>query len=827
MKAKMRESGWKNCLLTLSGIVATTSAAHAAVPTYDLVVYGGTSAGIAAAVQAARMGLNVAIVEPTQHLGGMSSNGLGETDTGNTSAIGGFAADFYRRVGRAYGETVNEYHFEPHIAENTFNSLVSEAGVTVYRGEALPDAGGVTKTGTNVTSITTSSGLQLSGKVFVDASYTGDLMAGSGIASTIGRESNLTYGETYNGVQKSLATKNQIGPNVDPYVTPGVKASGLLPGINPTAPGSNGSADNSVQAFTYRLALTNIASNRQAWTKPANYDASQYTLMSRFITATVAANGGAVPGLTTFLKLNTIKGGKFDLNNENGVSTDFFGTSAYPAGTAAQRVAIESAAKTYELGLLYFLATDASVPKALRDEMNTYGLTKDEFTDNGGVSGQLYIREARRMIGQTVMIDKNILGTATVSDSIALGSYTMDSHNVLRYVNASGFVKNEGDVQVAVPTPYGISYGSIVPQASQASNVIVPVAMSASHIAYGSIRMEPVLMEMGQAAGIAAVNAIRGGTSVQAVNYATLQSQLQTNGAITQWNSNVPAPRFSGTLSEDFNYGTAKNRVDVVSYTTGGWSEPWGPGFDTTTGTVNLGTAAAYAKSANLNYNAPGYTNSSTIGTLVSGGASSGTSTAAGTVVSRGITGGMAGTIWISALVQQDSLSAANEDALIWLDRTAAGNSDNAGNAFIGIQGGGAIALRYAGINTLLETNGATYAANAAHLLLAKIVIDANGTTADSLQFWIDPSLTNLGTANLSIGGQNLFGSSFDGIGLSVGSNGGMIDALRISNLPDGFQQVTALPEPASVALPAFVGVWLTLGQRRHRFATTPAAAAS
>ncbi len=794
-----------SCLAISSAISATVTAAPV---NYDIVVYGGTSGGVAAAVQAARMGMRVAIVEPTSHLGGMSSNGLSFTDTGNTSAIGGFASDFYRRVGRSYSETGNEYDFEPHVAENTFDALASEAGVTVYYDQSLPDSGGIAKSGTKVTSITTTGGLQLSGKVFVDASYTGDLMAGSGISSTVGREANSQYGETYNGVQTAQAVKNQITANISPYVIAGDPSSGLLPGISTTLPGANGSADNGVQAYTYRLTLTKTAANKQAWTKPAGYDASQYTLMSRFIAAS------NITSLTSILKLSSIQGGKYDLNNQTGVSTDFIGGSiGYPTGTAAQRATIAAATQTYELGLLYFLATDPSVPQTLRTQMNAYGLTKDEFTDNGGVSGQLYVREGRRMIGETVMTDNQVLGKSSVTDSIALGSYTMDSHNVQRYVNASGFVKNEGDVQVSVATPYGISLQSLLPQASQASNVIVPVAMSASHIAYGSIRMEPVFMEMGQAAGVVAADAVNANSSVQSVNYSTVQSQLQLNGAITKWGTTT-APRFVGTVSENFDYGVDDSRVDVSSYTTGGWSQAWGPGFNTSTNANQLSSAAAYEKAANLTYTGAGYKNSTTVGTLISGGASSGSSTTAGVVTSRGITGGMTGTIWISGLVEIDTLAGTNQDALIWLDRTAAGNSDNTGNAFIGLRSGGIIALRTGGTNNFFESDGDTYAPGVAHLLLAKIDIDYS-STMDSIQFWIDPNLQNLGTANLSTSGTNIFGTSFDGLGISVGSGGGEIDNLRVSNAADGFNQVTGVPEPTSFSL-VVVGA-ACLARRRRR----------
>jgi hypothetical protein len=390
----------------------------------------------------------------------------------------------------------------------------------------------------------------------------------------------------------------------------------------------------------------------------------------------------------------------------------------------------------------------------------------------------------------------------------------LDSHNAERYVaydSASGqyYVKNEGDVQVGIPGPYGIAYSALTPRQTEASNLIVPGAISASHIAYGSMRMEPVFMILGQTAGTAAVQAIEGGTSVQQVNYGALAGRLREDGQVLNYGTATVNPPQVGTLREDFNYGPDASRIDVVSYTHGGWSEAWGGARDYLSKAVVLDNAPAYGIGEQLHYEAPGYDNSAAVGRLVSGGAGTAEGpTYSADVSGRGIRGGLGGTVWISALARIDSLGA-DQDALLWLDRDSTGNVDNSGDAFIGLRKGGIIQLRIGGTNNVFEASNTIYAAGQTHLLLARIGMDEQGKQ-DTISFWIDPDLMDLGAANLVASAGDWFGSRFDGIGLSIGAGGGAIDAIRISNVPDGFLQVTRVPEPGSMGLMALAGVaWL------------------
>ncbi|MCX5682431.1 MAG: FAD-dependent oxidoreductase, partial [Planctomycetota bacterium] len=544
----------KIALIIALGLVAAVAApvgARADAPlSYDIVIYGGTAGGVAAAIEAARMGKSVAIIEPTQHLGGMTTNGLSFSDTGNTDAIQGVAREFYMRLGAAYGLSTPVWNFEPHVAENVLNSWVAESSnITVYRGERLNLTSGVVKAGATIQSIAMESGLQFNAGMYIDAGYEGDLMAKAGVSYAVGREANTTYNEKYNGFQVANATKHQftLAKPVDPYRTPGVPSSGLLPGINASLPPADGTADNHIQSYNFRLTVTKAA-NRIAWTAPAGYDAANYELLRRYI---------AAEGITSvagkLLKIDATRNGKYDINNQGPVSTDFIGMNyAYPDGNYATRDQVLQAQRNYQQGLIYFLANDPGLPASIRTEMQGYGLAADEFTDNGGWSGQMYIREARRMVGRYVMTDRNCRGLRDPLDPIALASYTMDSHNVERYVDATGHVRNEGDVEIGVSTPYSISYGSITPQAGDATNLLVSTAISASHIAYGSIRMEPVFMELGQAAGAAAALALDAGTTVQNLSYATLQSRLVADGALVAWPAN-PGPAFVGKTAADFN----------------------------------------------------------------------------------------------------------------------------------------------------------------------------------------------------------------------------------------------------------------------------------
>ncbi|MDR3708645.1 MAG: FAD-dependent oxidoreductase [Capsulimonadaceae bacterium] len=487
----------------------------------DVCIYGGTPAGIAAAEEVHRLGKTSIVLEPSGHLGGMSASGLGATDLGNKAAIGGIALEFYKRIGAKYGTSLRA-NFEPHVAEAVFNEMAAESAI-VFKRQFIKS---VAKTGRRIEAITLESGLTVRAEMFIDASYEGDLMAKSGVSYTIGREDNAKYRETIDGVQ--ISKGHQFLLAVDPYVTEGDPSSGLLPGINATDPGPAGTGDKRVQAYGFRLCLTKQPENRIPIEKPAGYDAAQYILLSRYL-----AKG--LPESDLFRLFNPLPNGKADKNNAGAISTDFIGgADAYPDAGYAAREAIFQRHVTYEQGLMWFLGNDASVPAQIREKWAEWGLCKDEFQETGGWPYSLYIREARRMVSDVVMTEHNCRGDESVSDSVGLASYTMDSHNCERIVR-DGRVLNEGNVEVRVRQPYPISYRSIVPRASECANLLAPICLSATHIAYGSIRMEPVFMILGQSAGAAAVLSEEQGLPLQSLPYCILSNRLIADGQVLSW----------------------------------------------------------------------------------------------------------------------------------------------------------------------------------------------------------------------------------------------------------------------------------------------------
>jgi hypothetical protein len=516
----------------------------------DVVVYGGTPAGVMAAVQAKELGKTSIIIVAANRLGGVTSGGLGETDIGNKRAIGGLALEFYERVASHYalesswtwqkraeyrseGQSLTadgeptQWTFEPHVAEGVFNDLIREAGVTVVRGERLDLRNGVEKAGTRIVAIKMESGRRFTGRVFIDATYEGDLMAGAGVSYTVGREANQTYNETLDGVQVKNSLNHNLVPGVDPYVRRGDHSSALLPGIDPNGPGIDGKGDRRIQAYCYRMCLTDVPKNRIPFAKPAGYDPREYELLLRNFEA----------GETRIPWINSpMPNRKTDTNNCCGFSTDFIGQNYdYPEADYPTRGKIGVAHLLYQQGLMWTLANNPRVPEKIRTEVSRWGLTKDEFVENGGWPEQLYVREARRMRGAYVMIQGNCEGRDVVADSIGLAAYTMDSHNTHRFVDAQGFARNEGNIEVGGFTPYPISYRAITPRQAECSNLLVPVCLSASHIAYGSIRMEPVFMVLGQSAAIAASMAIDRRTPVQGVDYYSLRRALLSAGQILKW----------------------------------------------------------------------------------------------------------------------------------------------------------------------------------------------------------------------------------------------------------------------------------------------------
>ncbi|MBR2072803.1 MAG: FAD-dependent oxidoreductase [Alistipes sp.] len=491
---------------------------------YDVCVYGGTSAGVIAAYAVAKQGKKVLLVEPGQRLGGMSSGGLGQTDIGNKQVVKGLALDFYRRVGAHYGR-LESWIFEPSVAESIFKDYIARGNVEVLYNHRIV---GVQKQGATIKSIFLENVkgeplAEIFAKQFIDCTYEGDLMARAGVTYVVGREDNKVYGEDHNGVQ--MQHLHQFVDNVDPYVEKGNPASGLLWGISDAALAPTGSGDNMVQAYNYRICLTSDKDNMLPIEKPANYDPARYELLLRIIEAQKNYN------LNGYFIISPMPNNKTDINNRGAFSTDMIGMNHdYPEASYERRAEIIQAHKDYTLGLLWFMGNDERVPKQLRDQMLALGLPKDEYVEYGHWTPQLYIREARRMVGEYVATQANCDNIAKVDDGVGMAAYTMDSHNCQRVVivkDGKAMVKNEGNVEISGGLPYDVSYRCLTPKREECDNLLVPVCLSASHIAYGSIRMEPVFMLLGQSAAKAACLAIDGGVKVQEVDVKEIQRMYE------------------------------------------------------------------------------------------------------------------------------------------------------------------------------------------------------------------------------------------------------------------------------------------------------------
>ncbi len=527
---------WRNSRTALAltlFVLFLAHAAHAAeIIDADICIYGGTAGGVAAAVESARLGRKAVIAEFGSHLGGMSSGGLSQTDIGNKAAIGGIAREFYQRLGKHYGKD-EQWMFEPSVAENIFFDFVNESRAPVYFQQRLAS---VKKEGARIVEVTMENGKVFRARMFIDASYEGDLMAKAGISCTVGREPNSQYQETLNGM-RARTPKHQFIVPVDPYLKPGDPQSGLLPLIQSGDGGVPGAGDQCVQAYNFRLCLTQDPANKRPIEPPAKYDPARYELLARYVEALAAA--GKPPKLGDLMHIQPMPNGKTDINNNGAVSTDFIGANyAYPNANYAQRAQIWQAHEDYTRGFLHFLATSPRLPENLRREMKSWGLARDEFRDTDGWPHQLYVREARRMVSDYVMTEHNCRGELKAADVIGLAAYTMDSHNCQRLVK-DGHAENEGDVQIGGFPPYPISFRSIVPKTAECENLLVPVCLSSTHIAYGSIRMEPVFMVLGHSAAAAACEAIDAGTPVQKVNIEKLQERLLADKQILEWKSNT------------------------------------------------------------------------------------------------------------------------------------------------------------------------------------------------------------------------------------------------------------------------------------------------
>lgn len=543
----------KKLLVMCLGIFVLCSCTAVEDKKYDVVIYGGTSAAVTAAIQVKKMGKSVIVVSPDIHLGGLTTGGLGWTDSGKKHTIGGLSKEFYHRVYLEYKkpetwkwqkpETYQNVGqgtramddsdqtmmvFEPSIARKVINTWLDEVGVTVLKDEWLDRENGVVVENGKITSITTLSGKTFTGSIFIDGTYEGDLMAAAGVSYHVGREGKEVYGEQWNGVQTGvLHHQHHFGTTkVDPYVIPGDPKSGVLPRVNPKHPGAKHSGDKKVQAYCFRMCVTDHAENRIPFPKPDNYDPKQYELLIRIFEA-------GIDPMYVFRKFDRIPNHKTDTNNHGPFSFDNIGMNwDYPEASYERRREIIEEHKTYQLGMLYFICTDSRIPKKLQDAMNKWGLPKDEYQDTENWTPQLYIREARRMIGEYVMTELDCLKKRQTPNSVGMGSYTMDSHNVQRYITPEGYLQNEGDIGVHPKGAYSIAYGAIVPKKAECRNLFVPAAMSSSHIAYGSIRMEPVFMILGQSAATGAVMAIDKGIDVQDVPYTELRARLLKDGQI-------------------------------------------------------------------------------------------------------------------------------------------------------------------------------------------------------------------------------------------------------------------------------------------------------
>ena len=657
--------------------------------------------------------------------------------------------EFYTRVGQAYNQGTT-YWFEPKVGESVINQWVASLpNITVVKGERLNLNSGITKTGSVINAIQMESGRTFNAGVFIDASYEGDLMAKSGVSYIVGRESSSTYNEPHAGVFVNTQTLN-----VDPYVVPGNPASGVLPMLHAQLPAANGTADDKLQAYNFRLTVTTNA-NRLPWTAPPNYNPAQYELLKRAIQAT---NPTAITQLLQLQGLNTPNGAnKWDVNangNLTMISTDYVGFSkTYPDADYATRQQIITDHRNYEQGYIYFLATDPSVPLAVRNGMNSYGLAPDEFTDNGNWPHQIYVREARRMIGRYVMTEADDLSQRQASDPIALSSYTIDSHGTSFFVDANGKPHAEGNIGVATPQPFGISYSSLTPQESQASNLVVSSAISASRVGYGSIRMEPQYMMMGQAAGAAAVLALNGNTSVQQVNYSALRTQLLADGARVTWPLSLV-----GVARTDFNDipGTLPRSIQFQN----SGSNFFGPWDFTTTQNVVAG---------NLTTSVGGYNRPQT-------GANPGKLFGTFNAYRQSgcpLDAPMSGTVWFSVLVNNtDSTGVAG----ISFNPTTFSDAANAIELV-----GTTLRVTLASNTT---NNVATLNLNNVHLLLGRLTITAGN---DTLSLWADPaSIANLSVPTFTNSSFN-FLSSLSSMGIisyntSKSNAGGYLDSLIISN---------------------------------------------
>ena len=492
---------------------------------YDLVIYGGTSAGVMAAVQAARMNRLAVVIEPTHRLGGMTTCGLSDTDAGNELSIGGVALEFYNRVGAKYGKPDAEWMFEPKVALEVLHEFVQEHGFTVLLNERLAEENAVEKIDGRIVALKLESGKTVRGHMFLDTSYEGDLLGRAGISHFVGREANARHDETQNGIR----TETELPGGIDPYRVPGDPASGLLARVNPGPGGPAGGEDHKLQAYNFRMCLTNDPANRVMVEKPADYNEDDYEIVFRAIAAGQSRR---------FFKFRALPNQKSDSNNDSGISTDYIGMNHnYVEADYATRAVMFRAHETYQKGLVWTVQHHPRVPEEIRNFYLPWGLPLDEFTESGHWPPQLYIREARRMQGDYLITENIVNRTIPVEDGVGLGSYAMDSHHTQYCIGEDGFLRTEGGFYLPLDAPYPISYRALLPKTSECTNLLVPVCVSATHAAYGSVRMEPVFMILGQSAATAACLSLEDGIPLAELPYELLRERLEADGQILDWQS--------------------------------------------------------------------------------------------------------------------------------------------------------------------------------------------------------------------------------------------------------------------------------------------------
>lgn len=510
----------------------------------DVVVYGATAGGVCAAVAAARTGVTVLLVEPGRHVGGMTSGGLGYTDLGDPRVVGGPAARFRADVAAHYG--VPEGRFagpEPHVAEAVLTGWLDEAGVDVLLGHRVESAvvqadgphGGPRIVEVVLAGRTTRQ--TVAGAVFVDASYEGDLLAAAGVPSAIGREDVTLHGESYAGRREIFPGMHNTPAGVSPFRGAG-RSGGLLPQIKPGPMVDVGHGDGGVMSYGYRVCLTR-ATNRIEIVRRPGYDPDHWELGRRLFHHW-SAHGVDVPAGRLLGLEENLPGGKCDANSLGPFSLSVLDGSAwrYPAAGAVEREEIRLHHLHHAQDFLYFLSHDESVPVAVRREMARWGLPTDEFADTGHLPHQLYVREARRMVGEHVLTQHDLQTARPHHDAVAMGSYHLDVREVQRtwrdapeHPDPVPMVVTEGYLSVRVP-PYQIPYRSLVPRPEDCTNLIVPVCLSASHVAFSSVRMEVQYQMLGWAAGRAAAQAVARDVAAQRIDVGRLQDTLRDDGQV-------------------------------------------------------------------------------------------------------------------------------------------------------------------------------------------------------------------------------------------------------------------------------------------------------